>query len=146
MSDLFPGFETRRVEGADGVRIQLRLGGAGPGLLLLHGYPQTHVIWHRIAARGWRIALRSTARGGGGLSKFSPAALAEYERCFADPRTIHATCEDDRAAASIDLVHGQADAEAGRRVDCPLLAIRASVAWSTDCFVRSRTGRRWHGR
>src|SRR5262245_58222574 len=29
--------------------IYLRTGGAGPPLLLLHGYPQTHVIWHRIA-------------------------------------------------------------------------------------------------
>ena len=35
---------------------------------------------------------------------WTPAALAEYERCFADPATIHASCEDYRAAATIDLV------------------------------------------
>ncbi|WP_217476818.1 alpha/beta fold hydrolase [Stutzerimonas stutzeri] len=33
----------------NGVRINYRKGGSGPPLLLLHGYPQTHVIWHRIA-------------------------------------------------------------------------------------------------
>lgn len=35
----------------NGVRIAYRQGGSGPPLLLLHGYPQTHVIWHRIADR-----------------------------------------------------------------------------------------------
>lgn len=33
----------------NGVRIAYRKGGSGPPLLLLHGYPQTHVMWHRIA-------------------------------------------------------------------------------------------------
>src|SRR5512143_3005542 len=48
MDDLFPGFEQRRISAA-GVEINCRLGGNGPPLLLLHGYPQTHVCWHRIA-------------------------------------------------------------------------------------------------
>ena len=39
---------------------------------------------------------------GGGLASFDPRALAEYERCFANPATIHASCEDYRAGASID--------------------------------------------
>ncbi|MFD9697721.1 alpha/beta fold hydrolase [Lentzea sp. NPDC059081] len=34
---------------ADGVRIRCAVGGAGPPVLLLHGYPQTHVIWHHVA-------------------------------------------------------------------------------------------------
>src|SRR5262249_34157502 len=59
---------------------------------------------------------------GGGLARFHPDALAEYERCFTDPATIHATCEDYRAAASIDLEHDKADVAAGRKVKCPLLA------------------------
>ena len=46
--DLFPGFAERRIE-AGGVQIYLRTGGSGPPLLLLHGYPQTHVAWHKIA-------------------------------------------------------------------------------------------------
>jgi haloacetate dehalogenase len=60
---------------------------------------------------------------GGGLATFDPRALAEYERCFRDPATIHATCEDYRAAASIDLEHDAADIAAGRKLTCPLLAL-----------------------
>ena len=41
-------FETRRVR-LDETELFLRLGGSGPPLLLLHGYPQTHLIWHRVA-------------------------------------------------------------------------------------------------
>ena len=55
---------------------------------------------------------------------FTPEALAEYKRCFRDPATIHATCEDYRAAAGIDLEHDRADL--GRKVTCPLL-----VLWGT---------------
>jgi len=240
MSELFPGFTTRHVATA-GARIHCEVGGSGPPLLLLHGYPQTHAMWHRIAPqlaercavvcsdlrgygdsskpdggeghvayskremakdqvevmqalgfarfklvghdRGGRVAHRlcldhpqavervavldisptrlmyassdmgfATAyyhwffliqpfdlperligsdpvyylrRKLGGLSSglgvFDRRALAEYERCFADPATIHATCEDYRAAASIDLEHDAADAHA--RVQCPLLAL-----------------------
>jgi haloacetate dehalogenase len=237
---LFPGFESRRVEG-DGAEIQAVIGGSGPPLLLLHGYPQTHVMWHKIAPRlaerftvvctdlrgygdsakpeggersvnyskramaadqvaamrvlgfnrfmlaghdrGARVAHRlcldhpgavdrvavldiSPTRvmygktdkafasayyhwffliqpfdlperligadpvyylrkkiGGwsGGLSYFDPRALAEYERCFRNPATIHATCEDYRAAAGVDLEHDAADENA--RIACPLLAL-----------------------
>jgi haloacetate dehalogenase len=59
---------------------------------------------------------------GTALEIFAPEALSEYERCF-DAATIHASCEDYRAAASIDLVHDGADMDEGRNVDCPLLAI-----------------------
>ena len=64
--------------------------------------------------------LRSKLAGWGshGLELFDPRALAEYERCFADPAAIHAMCEDYRAAASIDLQHDRADATA--RIACPL--------------------------
>ena len=41
---MFDGFDTRNVNG-----IHLRIGGEGPPLLLLHGYPQTHAMWHRVA-------------------------------------------------------------------------------------------------
>lgn len=43
--------------------------------------------------------------GTGGMGHIEPAALAEYERCFIKPETIHAICEDYRASASIDLEH-----------------------------------------
>jgi haloacetate dehalogenase len=60
------------------------------------------------------------AWGKSGMQVFDPRALAEYDRCF-DPAAIHATCEDYRAGAGIDLEHDAADAEA--RIDCPLLVL-----------------------
>ncbi len=54
----------------------------------------------------------------------SPAALAEYERCFLAPGTIHATCEDYRAGAGIDLAHDEADQDL--RIRCPLLVLWGS--------------------
>ncbi len=56
-------------------------------------------------------------------STFDPECLAEYKRCFCDPQTIHATCEDYRAGASIDLAHDRADRNAGRKIQCPLLVL-----------------------
>jgi haloacetate dehalogenase len=237
---MFEGFDTRDIATAE-TTIHVRTGGAGPPLLLLHGYPQSHVMWHRVAPalaehfnvvcpdlRGYgdsgkpasdaehgvyskrstandmvavmaslgheRFALAGHDRGGRvghrlaldhparvaklavldivptrtifratnqaiatgyyhwffliqpdnlperligadplfylhwvlgrwgtGLDAFAPEALAEYERCFRDPATIHASCEDYRAAASIDLAHDEADLD--RRIECPVLAL-----------------------
>lgn len=48
LADLFPGFsEERRI--VRGVEIFARVGGSGPPLLLLHGYPETHACWHHVA-------------------------------------------------------------------------------------------------
>src|SRR5262249_6110656 len=51
----------------------------------------------------------------------TPEAFAQYLRCYSKPETIHASCEDYRAAASIDLRHDEADLE--HKVACPLLAV-----------------------
>ena len=48
LADLYPGFASRWIDTATG-RIFARTGGQGPPLLLLHGYPQTNVMWHRVA-------------------------------------------------------------------------------------------------
>jgi haloacetate dehalogenase len=48
MDELFPGFETHDVVTA-GARIHVRAGGSGPPVLLLHGHPETHAMWHRVA-------------------------------------------------------------------------------------------------
>jgi haloacetate dehalogenase len=45
MFENFTAFTIQR----DGVRLQCRTGGAGTPLLLLHGHPQTHAMWHRVA-------------------------------------------------------------------------------------------------
>lgn len=48
VSELFPGFDLDTIEAA-GITFRLRRGGNGPPVLLLHGHPQTHVMWHRVA-------------------------------------------------------------------------------------------------
>ena len=48
MNQLFPNFESFLIE-VNGVKIMARKGGSGKPLLLLHGHPQTHAIWHRVA-------------------------------------------------------------------------------------------------
>jgi len=53
--------------------------------------------------------------------QFDPAARAAYERAFDDAPTIHAQCEDYRAAATIDLVHDAEDAN--KRIACPLMVL-----------------------
>ncbi|MCG8446395.1 MAG: alpha/beta hydrolase [Hyphomicrobiales bacterium] len=46
--DFFPGFESHMID-TEGASIFCRKGGSGPALALLHGYPETHVMWHRVA-------------------------------------------------------------------------------------------------
>jgi haloacetate dehalogenase len=53
---------------------------------------------------------------------FDERAVNEYVRCFT-PKTIHGSCEDYRAAASIDLEHDEADHRAGRKIGPPTLAL-----------------------
>ena len=238
---MLDGFERLRIETSE-AEIALVRGGTGPPVLLLHGYPQTHAMWHRVAPilaerftvvcadlrgygdsskppdgvghegyckratardqvevmetlgfsrfalvghdRGARVAhrlafdqpervtrlalldivptwevfratnaelatatyhwffliqpdglperligadpeyfLRECLRrwSAGEDAFFDPRAVAEYVRCFSDATTIHSSCEDYRAGASIDLVHDEADL--GRTVDVPLLVL-----------------------
>lgn len=48
LADLFPGFESRTIATEEG-SVFCRIGGRGKPLVLLHGFPQTHVMWHRLA-------------------------------------------------------------------------------------------------
>ena len=238
--NLFPDFKRKRIR-TSGAQINLVHGGEGPPVLLLHGYPETHAMWHRVAPalardysvvcadlrgygdsskpaglpdhanyskrvmakdmveamaalghhhfhvvghdRGARVAHRmardhgkrvrsltvldisptltmyrrtdqdfATAyyhwffliqkaplpetllakqvphyilgrigRGPGGIRVFDKNALKEYIRAFRDPRCVHATCEDYRAAASIDLVHDRKDLR--RKIKMPVLVL-----------------------
>ncbi len=238
---LFEGFEDRRIQTAE-AEIAVKVGGSGTGLLLLHGYPQTHMMWHAIAPalaehftvvtadlrgygdstkvasgsdhsayskramasdqaavmtelgfeqfalcghdRGARVSHRLTLDNPGRVTKLavldivptykifmeanrsiamsyyhwyflaqpsplpetligqdpdfyygykvgslSPAgnsffhrdAYSEYQRCWNNPEMIHSSCEDYRAAATIDLEHDEADLD--KRVTCPRLAL-----------------------
>ena len=58
-------------------------------------------------------------------------AFDEYLRCFSNPDTIHASCEDYRASASIDLEHDAADV--GLKLDIPLL-----VLWGATAMVGNK--------
>ncbi len=238
---MFEGFEERRVP-ANGIAINAAIGGSGPPLLLLHGYPQSHVMWHAVAPglaehfvvvaadlrgygdsdkpagggdhsayakrtmaqdmielmaglgherfsvaghdRGGRVAYRLalddpervvklatldivptydqweqlTWRGGIGsfhwsfLAQpeplperliesdpdlwldgrmaswvapgftFDEEAMATYRRHFHDPATIHASCEDYRAGATIDYEIDEAD-RGHRKIAAPVLAL-----------------------
>ena len=232
---MFEGFAQSEVATGEAV-IRVRHGGSGPPLLLLHGHPQTHAMWHEVAPRlardftvvvpdlrgygdsskppttpdhepyskramardqlavmeqlgferfsvaghdrggrvAYRLALDHPERvrklavldiiptgeafrradmdfGLGywhwfflaqpydlperliaadpdafylrwGSDFFAPEALAEYRRCFRDPATIHAMCEDYRAAATLDFALDEAD-RGRRRIACPVLAL-----------------------
>jgi haloacetate dehalogenase len=69
-----------------------------------------------------------------GLSAFTPAALAEYERCAQIPGTATSMCEDYRAAATIDLVHDRADVAAGRKLTQPLRVLWGDHGAVGKCF------------
>ncbi|GGF19418.1 fluoroacetate dehalogenase [Aliidongia dinghuensis] len=237
---LLPGFARRRIV-TPGATIHTAVGGHGPPLLLLHGHPQTHLTWYRVAPRlaerftvvtadlrgygdsskpaggaehvnyskramaadqvevmrqlgferfalvghdrGGRVAHRMALDHPGAVERIAvldiaptatmyartdrefatryfwwffliqpfdlperliaadpeyflrkhllgqsktpgvpeEALVQEYLRCYSDPATRHAICEDYRAAAGIDLAHDAADADA--RITAPLLAL-----------------------
>lgn len=74
MSVMFPGFSQHKIT-TRGAEINLRRGGNGSPVLLLHGYPQSHVMWHRIApdlARRFTV-VAADLRGYGDSSKPAPA-------------------------------------------------------------------------
>ena len=77
MNPLFPDFESHWIE-VNGVKIMARKGGSGRPLLLLHGHPQTHAIWHRVAqqlAKSFTVVM-TDLRGYGDSSK--PQGLHDH--------------------------------------------------------------------
>src|ERR1700710_262173 len=85
-SDLFPGFVARELA-AGGATLHVRVGGEGPPLVLLHGYPQSHAMWRHVAPmlakrftvvlpdlRGYGRSSIPASRDGAGYSKRVMAA------------------------------------------------------------------------
>ena len=64
-------------------------------------------------------------------SFFDPEAQADYWRCYQNPDTIRAICEDYRAGATIDCAHDEAD-RGTRKIACPVLVLWGANAdrWS----------------
>lgn len=71
------------------------------------------------------------------------AAMAEYLRCYCKPETIHAACEDYRAAAGIGLELDAADAAAGRKIAAPLLALWGAKGVVGELYDVLATWREW---
>ena len=87
---------------------------------LIGNDPELWLRWH----------LRSWSAGRDDF--YDPEAVAAYVAAFSDPKSIHATCEDYRAGASIDLVHDRADVAAGRRIAAPLLVLWGALGKPQD--------------
>jgi haloacetate dehalogenase len=68
------GFEQVRLPGADGVELAAAVGGSGSPVVLLHGFPQTHLMWRHVAERlaGEHTVICPDLRGYGASDK--PAA------------------------------------------------------------------------
>ena len=103
MSELFDErFESLRIETPD-VELHLRRGGDGPPLLLLHGYPQTHAMWNRVApalAERFHLVMPDL-RGYGDSGKPSPG-----EDCEAySKRAMAADCVALMARLGFDRFH-----------------------------------------
>lgn len=88
---MFESFETRRIDLPGDRHLQARIGGCGPVLLLLHGHPQTHVMWHRVAEQ---LAARHTV-----VAMDLPGYGNSYRPA---PDDAHANHSKRRMAADID--------------------------------------------
>ena len=104
---LFPGFAHHQIEVAKGLHISAMVGGHGPGLLLLHGHPQTLVVWRKVApqlvAAGCRV-VASDLRGYGRSDK--PASTPDHA-----PYSKRAMAED-QVALMRNLGHDRGTLEA----------------------------------
>ena len=74
---LLPGFTEQDIE-TSAVRIRTAVGGSGPPLLLLHGHPQTHLTWHKVAPAlaEWFTVVAPDLRGYGDSGK--PALASDH--------------------------------------------------------------------
>src|SRR5215208_7640053 len=145
------GFETFSVAGHDrGARVAYRLALDHPGrverLALLDVIPTGEAFSRadiRFALAFWPWSLLAQpeplperliaadpeivvddALGGWGSDRgsFPPEVRATYIRALRDPDTVHAICEEYRAAATIDVAKDEEDRAAGHRISCPVLA------------------------
>ena len=150
---LFPGFTSRSITTDHGVQIHACIGGQGPPMLLLHGHPQTHAIWHRVApelARRYTLVL-ADLRGYGDSSKppgdpdhanYSKRTVARdllrLMQALGHARfDVLAHDRGGRVAHRLGIDHPQA---AGRMVLLDIAPTLAMYEQTTEAFARAY----WH--
>ncbi len=73
---------------------------------------------------------------------FPPEVREEYARALRDPATIHAICEEYRAAATLDCEHDEAD-RGRRKISCPVLALWADEGAVANWYDPLEVWRAW---
>ncbi|MCY4053932.1 MAG: alpha/beta hydrolase [Hyphomicrobiales bacterium] len=96
---------------------------------LIQKYPLPEDIIGKDPAGFWKKKCFNQTDGD---NPFDPSALEEYLTAFQSAEAIHASCEDYRAAASIDIEHDNADCD--RRLDVPLRVYWAKRGVIEKCF------------
>lgn len=82
-------------------------------------------------------------RWAGDIDRLDPAAVEAYLAQYRDAARIHAQCEDYRAGATIDRELDQADRDAGRRLDCPVLLLWGKGYLGDKARSPLATWRKW---
>lgn len=153
MTALFPHFRPLQIDVAPTITINAVVGGSGPPLLLLHGHPQTHAIWHRVApnlAEHFTV-VACDLRGYGDSSKpqgepdhanYSKRALAAdmvavMHSLGFDTFSVLAHDRGARVAHRMALDHPQAVTRMALLDIAPTLAMYAQT---TEAFARAY----WH--
>ncbi|MFS7878772.1 alpha/beta fold hydrolase [Streptomyces asiaticus] len=92
MAPVIPGFDYRRVPVADGVSLNVAVAGSGSPVVLLHGFPQTHLMWRHVAAdlAADHTVICPDLRGYGASDKPSANADADTDTAAYAKRTMAA--------------------------------------------------------
>ena len=96
---------------------------------LIQPHPLPEQIISKDPEAFWKLKCFNQVRG---ENPFSTEALEEYLTAFKQSDTIHSSCEDYRAAASIDIEHD--DADQGKKLLMPVLALWAKLGVIESCF------------
>jgi haloacetate dehalogenase len=104
MTTTIPGFDYRRVAVADGVTLNVAVGGAGRPIVLLHGFPQTHLMWRHVATdlAADHTVICPDLRGYGASDKPDGPAYAKREMAADIVALAHALGHDRFALAGHD--------------------------------------------
>jgi haloacetate dehalogenase len=95
---------------------------------------QAHPIPETLIGANPEFWLRNHMGRHAGTGIFDSLSWAEYLAGASNPESMHAMCEDYRAAASIDLIHDRADRDAGKKLAMPLRVLWGQHGLVAKCF------------